>query len=123
SMLSVPVLAPAAGQVFFLGTRSDSGTVGKLQHDDGRVGGLMHLSRVVAVLDQRVTQGQVVAYAGNTGSSSRPHLHFDVQPNAVERSCLPLSGIDEMNSHLMTIRSHNLPWSSLVLPDPPSTLP
>jgi hypothetical protein len=123
SMLSVPVLAPQDGQVFFLGTRTDSGLAVLLQHPDGRISALFHLSQVVVGLDQRVTQGQVIGYAGNTGSSSKPHLHFDVQPNAVERSCLPLNGIDEMDPRLMTIRSHNLPWQELVLPNPPAGLP
>ena len=123
SMLSVPVLAPQQGQVFFLGTRTDSGLAVLLQHPDGRISAMMHLSKVVVGLDQRVAQGQVIGYAGSTGSSTRPHLHFDVQPNAVERSCLPLSGIDEMDPRRMTIRSHNLPWQALVLPDPPPTLP
>ena len=123
SMMSVPVLAPQQGQVFFLGTRTDAGMAVLLQHPDGRISAMMHLSKVVVGLDQRVSQGQVIGYAGNTGSSTRPHVHFYVQPNAVERECLPLSGIDEMNPHLMTIRSHNLPWQDLVLPDPPPTLP
>jgi hypothetical protein len=123
SMLSVPVLAPQAGQVFFLGTRTDSGMVVMLRHDDGRVSALMHLSKVVVGLDQRVAQGQVVAYAGNTGSSTRPHLHFDVQPNAVVRECLPLSGLDEIDFVRMTVRSHNLAWSALVLTNPPEHLP
>ena len=123
SMLNVPVLAPQAGRVFFLGTRIDSGLAVFLQHADGRVSALMHLSKVVVGPDQPVAQGQVVGYAGATGSSTKPHLHFDVQQNAVERTCLPLYGIDEVDSRLMTLRSHNLAWQDLVLPDPPMNLP
>ncbi len=123
SMLSVPILAPQAGQVFFMGTRTDSGLVVLLQHADGRISALMHLSKAVVGLDQRVAQGQVIGYAGSSGSSTRPHLHFDVQVDAVERSCLPLYGIDEVDMRLMTVRSHNLPWQSLVLPEPPPNLP
>ncbi len=123
SMKSVPVLAPQSGQVFFLGTRTDSGLSVLLQHADGRISALFHLSTVVVGLDQPVAQGQVIGYAGDSGSSTKPHLHFDVQPNAVERTCLPLYGIDEVDPRLMTIRSHNLAWSDLVLPDPPSSLP
>lgn len=123
SMLSVPVLAPQAGRVFFEGTRADAGLAVLLQHDDGRISAMMHLSKVVVGLDQRVAQGQVIGYAGSTGSSTGPHVHFDVQANAVERSCLPLTGIDEMDVHLMTVHSRNLAWQSLVLPDPPPTLP
>jgi murein DD-endopeptidase MepM/ murein hydrolase activator NlpD len=123
SMMSVPVLAPQAGQVFFLGTRTDSGLAVLLRHADGRVSAMYHLSKVVVGLDQTVTQGQVIGYAGDTGSSSRPHVHFDVQPNAVERTCLPLYGIDEVNARLMTLHSDNLAWSDLILPDPPPSLP
>jgi murein DD-endopeptidase MepM/ murein hydrolase activator NlpD len=123
SMEGVPVLAPQAGQVFFMGTRADSGLALLLQHPDGRVSALMHLSKIVVAPDQRVAQGQVVAYAGNTGSSGRAHLHFHVQPNTVERECLPLDGLDEIDLPKATAVSHNLAWSGLTLSDPPSDLP
>jgi hypothetical protein len=122
-MEDVPVLAPQAGQVFFLGTRNDSGLTAMLEHDDGRITALMHLAKVVVALDQRVAQGQVVAYAGSTGSSTRPHLHFHVQPNAVERECLPLTGLDEIDLTRLTARSHNLDWTDLTLVDPPEQMP
>jgi hypothetical protein len=109
--------------VFFLGTRVDSGLAVLLRHADGRVSALMHLSKVVVGLDQSVSQGQVIGYAGDSGSSSKPHLHFDVQPNAVERTCLPLYGIDQVDTRLMTVHSDNLAWRDLVLPDPPPSLP
>ncbi len=123
SMEHVPVLAPQDGQVFFMGTRLDSGLALLLQHADGRVSALMHLSKIVVAPDQRVRQGQVVAYAGNTGSSSRAHLHFHVQPNTVERNCVPLDGLDEIDVIKATAVSHNLAWSALTLPDPPASLP
>jgi murein DD-endopeptidase MepM/ murein hydrolase activator NlpD len=122
-MEGVPVLAPMDGQVFFMGTRADSGRALLLRHPDGRVSALMHLSRIVVAPEQRVAQGEVVAYAGSTGSSSRAHLHFHVQPNTVERNCLPLDGLDEINLQKSTAVSHNLAWTSLTLVDPPSTLP
>ena len=123
SMEHVPVLAPQAGQVFFMGTRQDSGLALLLQHPDGRVTALMHLSQIVVGPEQRVRQGQVVAYVGNTGSSGRAHLHFHVQPNTVERNCVPLDGLDEINVIKASAVSHNLAWSALTLPDPPATLP
>jgi hypothetical protein len=123
SMEHVPVLAPQAGQVFFIGTRADSGLTLLLEHADGRVSALMHLAKIVVAPDQRVSQGQVVAYAGNSGSSTRPHLHFHVQPNVVERACLDLSTLDETDLRVMTVRSHNLAWTDLVLVDPPASLP
>jgi hypothetical protein len=123
SMENMPVLAPQAGQVFFMGTRDDAGLTLLLLHSSGRVSGFMHLSRIVVGPDEAVTQGQVVAYAGHTGlSSGNPHLHFFVQPNAVERDCLPLEGLDEIDYLLGKARSHNLKWEELILPDPPQSL-
>jgi murein DD-endopeptidase MepM/ murein hydrolase activator NlpD len=122
-MEGVPVLAPMDGRVFFMGTRADSGLALLLQHPDGRVSALMHLARIVVGPDQPVAQGEVVAYAGSTGSSGRAHLHFHVQPNTVERNCLPLDGLDVINLPKSTAVSHNLAWTNLTLVDPPGTLP
>ncbi len=120
TMEGVPVLAPQAGQVFFIGHRTDAGNALLLRHPDGRVSVFMHLSRIVVGLDQKVTQGQVVAYAGSTGSSGNPHLHFFIQPNAVERQCLDLPGLDSLDLKLGTATSRNLAWEQLTLPDPPT---
>ena len=123
SMAHVPVLAPYDGQVFFMGTRADSGLALMLQHPDGRVSAMLHLSKIVVAPDQAVRQGQVIAYAGNTGSSGRAHLHFHVQPNTVERVCLPLNTLDEIDFEKTIAISHNLAWSDLTLVEPPPGLP
>jgi hypothetical protein len=120
SMENVSVLAPQAGQVFFLGTRSEAGLTLMLQHADGRVSVFFHLNKIVVGPDERVTQGQVVAYAGSTGSSGNPHVHFFVQPNAAERECVMLSGLDTLDYRLGVATSRNLAWGRLILPDPPA---
>jgi murein DD-endopeptidase MepM/ murein hydrolase activator NlpD len=123
SMEDAPVLAPQAGQVFFLGARPDAGLMLMLLHPDGRVSGFMHLSKVVVGLDETVAQGQVVAYAGSTGSSGNPHLHFFVQPDAVQRECMDLTGLDILDFQLQRATSRNRAWPELTLPDPPAALP
>jgi hypothetical protein len=122
SMEGMPVLAPYSGSVLFLGTRDDAGLTLMLVHSDGRVSGFMHLSKIVVGADEPVAQGQVIGYAGNTGSSGGPHLHFFIQPNAVERACVSLDGLDDINYEHLTVTSYNRAWNALILPDPPSAL-
>ena len=123
NMENVPVLAPQAGQVLWIGVHPVSGRTLKLLHADGRVSIFMHLTRIVVALDEVVSQGQVVGYVGNSGESSGPHLHFAVQHNAVERSCLDLRSWSELDFVHQTAWSHNRSWAEVVLVDPPAELP
>ena len=70
-----------------------------------------------------MAQGQVIGYAGHTGlNSGNAHLHFFIQPNAVERECLPLDGIDAINYITLSVTSRNLSWEQVTLVDPPQAL-
>jgi len=40
---------------------------------------LAHNSRVIVFVGQIVRAGDIVAYSGNTGASTGPHLHFEVR--------------------------------------------
>lgn len=52
-----------------------------VRHADGTVARYLHLTRDGALVDvgDRVFQGQRIGLSGNSGPSSSPHLHFDVQ--------------------------------------------
>lgn len=51
-----------------------------VRHSDGTTGEYYHLSKGGSVVDvgDTVTQGQKIGYSGNTGHTTRPHLHFAV---------------------------------------------
>ena len=52
---------------------------------DGTAGlwmGYMHLSKVVVKKGAVVKKGDLIGYTGNTGHTTGPHLHVEVQKNA-----------------------------------------
>lgn len=51
-----------------------------LEHSDGTMGNYYHLRQGGAVvrIGEKISKGQLIAYSGNTGYSSGPHLHFSV---------------------------------------------
>lgn len=50
-----------------------------IRHADGTVGLYMHLREMKVKLGANVTQGQLIGLSGNTGYTSGPHLHFQLQ--------------------------------------------
>jgi len=51
-----------------------------IRHDDGTFSEYIHLKKngVVVLLGQKVRTGEHLGFSGNTGFTSRPHLHFAV---------------------------------------------
>jgi murein DD-endopeptidase MepM/ murein hydrolase activator NlpD len=43
-----------------------------------------HMSRVTVRPGEKVKRGQVIGYVGNTGTSTGPHLHYEVVKNGVK---------------------------------------
>ncbi|MBM4321742.1 MAG: M23 family peptidase, partial [Deltaproteobacteria bacterium] len=75
-----PVQAAADGQIQFYGTKGYNGQLLVLTHGSGYKTYYGHLSRLARGLavGQKVKRGQVVAYTGNTGLSTAPHLHYGI---------------------------------------------
>lgn len=78
--VGTPVYATADGVVEFSGTKGGYGNCVVLKHEKSGYGTLYgHLSKLSVSQGQAVKRGQVIAYSGNTGSSTGPHLHYEVQ--------------------------------------------
>ncbi len=73
-----PVKAPAPGTVVFAGSQAEYGNAVILDHGNDIKSLYGHLQKVQVVLGQRVERGQVIAFSGNTGKSSGPHLHYEI---------------------------------------------
>ena len=77
--MSTPVKAPAAATVVFAGSGGEYGLAVILDHGNEVKSLYGHLSKIHVKVGQRVERGFIVALTGNTGRSSGPHLHYEVQ--------------------------------------------
>ncbi len=76
--MGTPVHACEAGEVIFAGFRNVLGKLVVIQHKNSLVTYYGHNSRLQVKEGDRVAEKQVIAYSGNTGHSTGPHLHFEV---------------------------------------------
>ncbi|MFQ4137338.1 M23 family metallopeptidase [Nodosilinea sp. PGN35] len=82
-----PVTAPAAGRIALVGRVSDGfelhgNTVG-IDHGQGVLSIMIHLSRIDVSEGAMVQPGQVVGAVGSTGASTGPHLHWGLYVNGI----------------------------------------
>jgi murein DD-endopeptidase MepM/ murein hydrolase activator NlpD len=75
------VLAAASGIVTYVGYMGTAGNAVIIDHGNGYTTMYYHLSSFAVSTGQSVTAGQTIAYSGNTGATSGPHLHFAVRVN------------------------------------------
>ncbi len=79
-----PIRAAADGTVILEQSESESGGYGNytcIDHGGGLSTCYAHQSSFAASVGDRVSQGDVIGYSGDTGHSTGPHLHFEVRIN------------------------------------------
>lgn len=75
-----PVYATGDGTISLV--RSSFGGYGKqieIDHGFGYTTKYAHLDEFLVKKGQKVKRGEIIAYSGNTGKSTAPHLHYEVQ--------------------------------------------
>jgi murein DD-endopeptidase MepM/ murein hydrolase activator NlpD len=79
--IGTPIYAAGDGVISRASVMGGYGNVVDLDHDTTWSTRYAHLSRFAPGLraGDRVVQGQVIAYSGNTGRSTGPHLHYEVR--------------------------------------------
>jgi murein DD-endopeptidase MepM/ murein hydrolase activator NlpD len=74
-----PIVAAADGQVVTIDFDAEGfGNYVIIKHKHGYYTRYAHLQKSTVKIGQRVQQGGVIGYIGNTGLSTGPHLHYEV---------------------------------------------
>ncbi|HET6345212.1 MAG TPA: M23 family metallopeptidase [Myxococcota bacterium] len=77
--IGLPIRAPADGVIIWVGRRGGYGQTVVIDHGYGLQTHFAHLSKYLVRVGDRVHRGDPIAEMGNTGSSTGPHLHYEVR--------------------------------------------
>jgi murein DD-endopeptidase MepM/ murein hydrolase activator NlpD len=88
-----PVVAPAAGRIALVGRVADGfelhgNTIG-IDHGQGVLSIMLHLSRIDVNEGDIVQAGQVIGRVGSTGASTGPHLHWGLYVHGISVDPVP----------------------------------
>jgi murein DD-endopeptidase MepM/ murein hydrolase activator NlpD len=75
--IGTPVYAASDGSVLAAGPANGYGRWVKLAHPGGIATAYGHINTWTVTVGQAVQAGQLIAYSGNEGRSTGPHLHFE----------------------------------------------
>lgn len=80
-----PIYAAGDGVVQRAGRNGGYGNYVRIRHNGQISTAYAHMSRIAKGVEngRRVRQGDVIGYVGSTGSSTGPHLHYEVLVNGV----------------------------------------
>jgi murein DD-endopeptidase MepM/ murein hydrolase activator NlpD len=73
--------AAGAGKVVYSGWAQGYGKTIIIEHQKGLRTLYAHNSKLIAHSGEWVRRGEIISNSGNTGNSTGPHLHFEVQVN------------------------------------------
>jgi len=78
-----PIRAVAAGTITFAKQFNVLGNAVGIDHGQGLESMYLHMSRLVVTSGASVERGDILGYAGSTGRSTGPHLHWVLYVNGV----------------------------------------
>ena len=115
--MKTPVRAPADGVVEYAGYHKSSGfgNLVIIEHNYGFKTSYAHLSKKFPVKSGTfVKKGDIIAYTGNSGLSTGPHLHYEVR--FIARPLNPVNFIkwDSSNFEKIFKKEKRVSWQSLI---------
>lgn len=109
-----PIYAPASGVVAFANTKGHYGSFLLLTHSYGFQTAYGHLSRYAVKQGEYVSKGDVIAYVGNTGRSTGPHLHYEVRYLGKWLNPKPFMFWDLDNINYISDKITKVNWTSIL---------
>lgn len=73
-----PIKAAGPGIVTFAGWKKDLGYLVEIDHGFGLLSRYGHCSKLIVKRGDLVERSQTIAFLGNSGRSTAPHLHFEI---------------------------------------------
>ncbi len=83
SPIGTPIVAPADGKVVYADFRGGYGRMLMIDHGYGLSTVYGHTSKLFVKVGDLVKKGEMVAAVGSTGSSTGPHLHYEVHVDGI----------------------------------------
>ncbi len=83
--VGTPVHASGQGRVVYAGLKGGLGLAVEIDHGFGYISIYGHLSKILTKKGSKVSRGDVIAQTGNTGLSTGPHLHYEVEHNGIKQ--------------------------------------
>ena len=81
--IGTPIWAPARGTVTFAGLDGAYGNSMVIDHGNNIVTRYAHMQRIMVKVGDYVQRGDVIGMLGNTGRSTGPHLHYEINVGGV----------------------------------------
>ena len=81
--IGTPVMSAGSGTIAFMGWENGYGRFVLVNNGNGYSTAYGHLSRFAPGIHRgsHVGQAQIIAYSGNTGMTTGPHLHYEIRVN------------------------------------------
>ena len=84
-----PIVAPADGVISFAGYKGGLGKTITIHHGFGISTTYGHTSKILVSEGQKVKRGMRIAAVGSSGSSTGPHLHYEIHVDGVPVDPVP----------------------------------
>ncbi|WP_087021895.1 M23 family metallopeptidase [Thaumasiovibrio subtropicus] len=113
--IGTPIYAPADGVIEQVRrSRSGYGNMVRMQHAFGFTTVYAHLDDYTVKAGEFVNKGQLIAYSGNSGLSTGPHLHYEVR--FLGRALNPKSFINWAPDNFDSLfqKEKSIAWSSMI---------